>query len=172
MNVQDWGAIGEVVAAIGVIASLVYLATQIRQSTKTSKAQTQQAVAQMQAQANSLGTEIGPFRHQAYYRPETLSADQKAKLDFFFAQGFNAVQSIYFMYLEDMVDAAYWRSQLSVCRFLLAYPGIRRCWEEMGRQFYDARFVAEIEREVLHDVAGLDRLAEHNRGITAGNETT
>lgn len=32
MAIQDWGAIGNIVAAIGVIASLLYLAIQIRQN--------------------------------------------------------------------------------------------------------------------------------------------
>lgn len=34
MNIQDWGAIGEVVSAVAVIITLVYLALQLRQNTK------------------------------------------------------------------------------------------------------------------------------------------
>ena len=34
MTIQDWGAIGEIVGAIAVVASLVYLAIQIRQNTQ------------------------------------------------------------------------------------------------------------------------------------------
>lgn len=34
MTIQDWGAIGEIVGAIAVVASLVYLAAQIRQNTQ------------------------------------------------------------------------------------------------------------------------------------------
>ena len=33
MSIQDWGAIGEIVGAIAVVASLIYLAIQIRQNT-------------------------------------------------------------------------------------------------------------------------------------------
>ena len=33
MNLQDWGAIGEVVSALAVVATLIYLAKQIRQHT-------------------------------------------------------------------------------------------------------------------------------------------
>ena len=33
MTIQDWGAIGEIVGAIAVVASLIYLAIQIRQNT-------------------------------------------------------------------------------------------------------------------------------------------
>lgn len=34
MTIQDWGAIGEIVGGIAVLASLVYLAVQIRQNTR------------------------------------------------------------------------------------------------------------------------------------------
>ena len=34
MTIQDWGAIGEIVGGIGVILTLIYLATQIRQNSK------------------------------------------------------------------------------------------------------------------------------------------
>ena len=34
LSIQDWGAIGEIVGAIAVVASLIYLAVQIRQNTR------------------------------------------------------------------------------------------------------------------------------------------
>lgn len=34
MSIQEWGAIGEIIGGIAVVASLVYLAMQIRQNTK------------------------------------------------------------------------------------------------------------------------------------------
>jgi hypothetical protein len=34
MTIQDWGALGEIVGAVAVVASLVYLAVQIRQNTQ------------------------------------------------------------------------------------------------------------------------------------------
>lgn len=34
MSIQDWGAIGEIVGALAVVASLIYLAVQIRHSTR------------------------------------------------------------------------------------------------------------------------------------------
>ena len=34
MTIQDWGALGEIIGGFGVIITLLYLATQIRQNTK------------------------------------------------------------------------------------------------------------------------------------------
>jgi hypothetical protein len=46
---MDWAAIGvvsEVIAAVAVVVSLVYLATQIRQGTKIARATTRNAIAE------------------------------------------------------------------------------------------------------------------------------
>jgi hypothetical protein len=37
MNIQDWGAVGEIVGAIGVLVTLIYLARQIRHSSDVAK---------------------------------------------------------------------------------------------------------------------------------------
>ena len=53
MNWEAIGAVGEVVGAIAVVATLVYLATQIRQNTKTVKNSSVEAlIAAMQANIN------------------------------------------------------------------------------------------------------------------------
>jgi hypothetical protein len=49
MTLEDLGNIGEFVAAIGVIVSLVYLATQIRQNTKAVRSSASQAIAETRA---------------------------------------------------------------------------------------------------------------------------
>jgi secreted Zn-dependent insulinase-like peptidase len=46
MNLQDWGAIGEVVGALGVIVTLIYLAKQIRQNTHAMEEARRLALAQ------------------------------------------------------------------------------------------------------------------------------
>jgi hypothetical protein len=44
MSIQDWGAISEVVGAIGVIVTLIYLTTQIRQNTRQIRNQGHQGI--------------------------------------------------------------------------------------------------------------------------------
>ena len=45
MTIQDWGSIGELIAAIATVATLIYLAAQIRQNSKHTDATTEDAVA-------------------------------------------------------------------------------------------------------------------------------
>ena len=53
MTIQDWGAIGEILGAIGVIATLIYLSTQIRQNNRSLHEATSSAINQSLANLNS-----------------------------------------------------------------------------------------------------------------------
>ncbi len=51
MDIQDLGAIGEVIGAIAVVVSLIYLAIQVRNNTAQMKFSSQQAIAEAQDRA-------------------------------------------------------------------------------------------------------------------------
>jgi hypothetical protein len=46
MSIQDLGSLGELVGAVAVVLSLIYLATQIRQNTQATRAASYEDVAQ------------------------------------------------------------------------------------------------------------------------------
>lgn len=52
MSIQDWGAIGEILGAVGVILTLLYLAIQIRQNTHATRAASHHAVTDSLNQGN------------------------------------------------------------------------------------------------------------------------
>jgi hypothetical protein len=60
MTIQEWGAIGEVVGGVAVVLSLLYLAYQISQSTKTAKAASRQSILDT---FNDAAWEVGKHPH-------------------------------------------------------------------------------------------------------------
>ncbi len=52
MSIQDWGAIGEVLGAIAIFVTLIYLATQIRQSNAASRTSSRQTIIDTFYEAN------------------------------------------------------------------------------------------------------------------------
>ena len=44
MSIEEWGAIGEIVGGIGVIATLIYLAIEIRENTRATQGATENAI--------------------------------------------------------------------------------------------------------------------------------
>ena len=55
MSIQDWGSIGELLAALATLATLIYLAAQVRQNTRALKSATFQNISsEMGRNANPL----------------------------------------------------------------------------------------------------------------------
>jgi hypothetical protein len=53
MSIQDLGSLGELIASIGVVISLIYLAVQIRQSTRATRLASRQAILDRFSQASA-----------------------------------------------------------------------------------------------------------------------
>ena len=70
MTIQDWGAVGEIVGAIAVLLTLIYLALQIRQNTISQRAHTHWMMVESMRDDNRIVLE----------RPELELALRKARL--------------------------------------------------------------------------------------------
>ena len=85
MNWAALGAVGEVGGAIAVVATLVYLATQIRQNTSAIRASSAQAFADSINQMNigaASSDEAAHFVRLIYEDPSALTEDQRTRADF------------------------------------------------------------------------------------------
>ncbi len=77
MTIQDWGAVGEIFGAIGVLITLIYLARQIKHSADVSKV-TSYHDAVHQIVESSKDPEFGPLLKKIE-RDENLTPDEEAR---------------------------------------------------------------------------------------------
>jgi len=84
VTLADLGNIGEFIASIGVIFTLVYLAVQIRQNTAATRIQTRQAIAGAQfANINSRATDPHlPLTIMKVNRVEPINQEERDRLYF------------------------------------------------------------------------------------------
>ena len=98
MNWDAVGAVGEVVGAIGVIVSLLYLATQIRQSNTLERAN---AYRDFLEDSSSVFADLyrDPELHRLWragvYAKEALSEEDQERLGFVLIRFFNALNAAY-----------------------------------------------------------------------------
>jgi hypothetical protein len=128
MTFQDLGSIGEFVAAIATIATLVYLAIQIRLNTRTVRTSTYQAVLESSNRVNELVL-ADPDLHRIYRLgradPDQLTDDERARFRLLVGNLMNVYETMFLQYERGTLDEDFWRARRRALRYVLSQPGIR-----------------------------------------------
>jgi hypothetical protein len=160
VNWEAISAIGQIVGAIAVVVSLIYLAREIRRNARA-------------ARVTSLGTinqclrELAEHPHlgDLYYRGvhgfESLKNGDLIRFGSLLLQLFYIYSEMYHQQLEGHLDPRLWReSKLSLCD-IIAYPGIQAWWRLRSHWFSD-EFVNFIDQ--VRQTAGFPRMYREPMG--------
>ena len=156
MNWEAIGAIGELVGAVGVIATLGYLAFQIRQNTRQIK---QNELATQAAVTNASVLALRDARRSVYENSEVVALwltglsdpDELSENDFYRFRLImqNAIDGIWDVYSQTMttgLSPETWQTQgIKVIERVVASPGGRLFWA-MFSGTYPNDFRAEVDR--------------------------
>lgn len=131
MNWEMISAIGSVVAAIGVIPSLIYLAVQLRQQNKERR----------RAGINILTAQWGDLVKTAQESREFaevflrgiqsfhgLDAAEKLRFSAFFTRFTRNAEGMFIYYRDGALDKALWEAVERTMNDYFAYPGVREWW--------------------------------------------
>jgi hypothetical protein len=128
VTIQDLGSIGELVAAIATVATLVYLAIQIRQNTRTVRTSTYQAVLESSNRVNELVLD-NPELHRIYRLgrtdPSQLTDEERARFRLLIGQLMNVYETMFLQHERGTLDEDFWRARRRALRYVLSQPGIR-----------------------------------------------
>lgn len=144
MTLQDLGNVGEFVAAIATIITLVYLAVQIRQNTKSVRMTAEMGVSQQIATWASRVTEdpeIGRIYDKAAEAPHDLTEDERRRLLWFVSELFMLLEGQYQIYKEGHIAEDSWNAKVNVMVGLLENAVIAEWWEgrvaPFGPKFFE-----------------------------------
>ena len=130
MSIEDLGAIGEFISSIAVVISLIYLAMQIRENTRTQRVTAAQDVMSLSA-SNNTQLVLNPQLFVVLTKAGSgaLSPDELGQYRVFLMSIFAAHWQAYFLFdnglLEDEIFQAYERRT----RGLLSRTSVREWWE-------------------------------------------
>jgi hypothetical protein len=146
MNWEAIGAVANLFAALGVIATLIYLAMQIRQNTKAVRSSSIESLVHSlsaTAQAAVENEYMVPLMLKANIGPETLTEVERVRLHFWFIMTIRRFEGVYFQDLG-FVDAAviegFERSHISI---LASKSG--QAWWANGKEIFNSGFVLYVE---------------------------
>jgi len=170
VKLEAVNALAQLIAAIGVIVSLFYLAAQIRQNTRSMRAVVVDSL------AHSLVDLLGPHAQN----PESLRAfsvvtenwnaasdeDRARTLPFIFAT-FKLFENAWFQQRQGTLDREQWEGWDAYIRIYYHRPGVKTWWT-MRRAAFAAGFRNYLERsqpvEDLPPISQLIRGESHSAG--------
>jgi hypothetical protein len=149
MNWDAIGAIGEIIGAIAVVASLVYLATQIRQSTKVARSATRQAIAES---AQRLGQDLIDDTGMAeilvrHINGEELTAEEEIRLQARCYRDMRHWENIHYQMSEDLVSREHWHGFRKNLQVLFGIRAYREYWEHES-ELYSESFRKAVEAAI------------------------
>ena len=151
MNWEATQAIAELMAAIAVLISLVYLAAQVRQNTASIQAAT---VARTSEVLNRLRTEIWTDAESARLYEVALSGEEptdpevSTRVRLFWVALAREYESVYYQHLAGQLPDPIWEGWLKEIRLVFSTPGGTDALAGMRDLLLDTRFVALLDAEL------------------------
>jgi hypothetical protein len=162
MNWDAIGAIAELLGAVGVIASLIYLAKQIRHSGEQMQENTraarstayQQFEHSVNERAMSQVTVPGLNRivHLGTSDPERLNEEESRQFLIWLYTQMRGFDNGYYQYKLGMFDEDRWQMSIAELKYFIQLPGVVATWDTMQATL-SRNFVALVE-EILGEEAG------------------
>lgn len=151
MNWEAISAVSELLAALAVIVTIVYLAIQVRQNTNALRSTATQAAHDQTATTYDMladNPELGLLFSRGLLSPETLSAGETARFFALLHALMFRIQNWHVQTKTDFIDPTLLQSWLKVVRQVSGTPGFQQFWSQR-QHIFAPDFVAHLEQTVL-----------------------
>lgn len=172
LNIQDLGSIGELVAALATLATLVYLAIQVKDTKKQFQDATQQARTQFTLERSDRTGDL----QRAWFSPEgqnrtmmkALLTDEILSPEERFE--FHVQMSIFFgemlhsesLQRRGLIDSEYLGLRRSIFHSYLMMPRVREYWKTFGQEFYSHDNVVNVVNSMLDEIEQQEQKRDSN----------
>jgi len=144
MTLEQWAYIGEIVAAAAVVASLIYLAIQVRQSNALVRAQTRQIMMQMGQQ--ELHKVVDDPKIWSLWTKEQMTDDEKARMHSFLMANLRQREYEWLEKEEGVIDPKMFEAYAGITAIVLGTERTRRWWAVHGHSHaFDPGFVSFVD---------------------------
>ena len=153
ITLQDLGNLGEILGAVGVVVSLLYLAIQIRQNTRSVRASTYQAFSESFGDFRNLliGNErLGAIWLKGLHSRSVLPDPERAVFDVLLMNFLRGVEVSFYQEANGLLDERFYRGWVDEALNIWRLPGPRDWWLE-NAQFFNPEFRAVWESRLRSD---------------------
>ena len=150
MNWEMIGAIGQIIAAVAVIPSVVYLAVQIRNQNKESRRATANTFMLHWSDFRKSLSDSGDFAAihlRGLQSFDDLDPVEKLRFGSGLGRIFILSEGLYLFYLDGALASELWRTFEQTTADLAAYPGVQAWWATR-KHWHTAKFRAVVDRMI------------------------
>jgi len=161
VNIQDLGSLGEFVAAIATLVTLVYLAIQIRLNTKEKKNDSRLATTRLITEWHTTvmcDSELIRIFSAGFLEPEALNSNDRARFIWIVAAWASRMEEMYTQHKAGLIEPERWKQYRGITASFLENPILKEWWE--SRVFVCSNeFYSEMDSAVTDDqVWSADRM--------------
>jgi len=165
MDLQSLGNLGEFVSGLAVLASLVYLAFQVRQNTQSLRtenyARALDRIAAMQSQLSQDG-ELARLFSTGVSNISNLTPHQRIQITWALYEAFGAFEFMFHAARANALPEEVWKRWSCAVAWWLTFPGVRSWWAARPTPFTPSftAFVESTLNDNPSDVASAERWRE------------
>jgi hypothetical protein len=145
MNWEAITAISEIIGAVAVVVSLIYLAGEVRQNTRAIRGSTLDSITAHQQFELHWSSELASIWKKCTEDPDSMSFEESWRISEWMTAALTARQNEFHQYRQGLLDTAVWESIENIITLILGSDWARGWWRDIGRQNLSEEFVAEVE---------------------------
>jgi len=146
------GAIAELLGALGVFGSLLYLAVQIRQNTKALRGTTIDAVTTHQRDELRWAGELTPTFEKADRDPDSMTSEEWGQVRAWITAAMTTRQNSYFQYRQGLLDEEIWKSNRQIIkRYFHMGPWVHKWWQNAQQNQVFSKEYIDTVIEILDE---------------------
>src|ERR1041385_4942184 len=145
MTLSDLGIIANLLSAIAVLGTLLYLSRQVKQGNLLAKAHARQRmVEQTNEELYTLANDAG--LRECFVKAAELSREEQGKLHFFLIAAMRQREWEWFQHRDGVIDESVAKAYFGIIALHLGIPRTRHWGATIGRIGFDPYFVAEVDQ--------------------------
>ena len=147
-RLSDFSQVAEIVAAIAVVISLVYVGQEVKRNTAAIQGASLQAIATTDAEtliAVASDASLSEVVRRGYEDPAQLDQAEQFRFSLFMRNFWLSFQNIYQQRELQLLDESVWQSYLTVICGMKSRPGVQATWPGHAH-ILDDSFAAVVER--------------------------
>ncbi len=147
MTLEEYAFLAEIVGVVLVIASLIYVAMQLRQNTDAIRAQSRQSLLTA-SQAELYSETENPEIVVSIIKSGALTPEESIKVSSWLFASFRTRQFAWLQHRGGIIDDAQWQTEVAVIRFYFDSQRVRDWWAKLGRVAFGDEYADFIDSQI------------------------